>query len=1283
MASTEAADLAPFVPRLLRTWLAEDPTAARRAVVGTLAFIDMSGFTQLTERLAALGKVGAEELTEILDGLFSDLLQLARRDGANLLKWAGDAVVLLFEGDDHAARAARAAHRMRARLRRVGTAHTPAGPVRLRMSVGIHSGEVTFFLVGDPIVHRELIVCGPTATRTAQIQAAAGTDEICVSAETAELLPAGCVDRDRALPLLTRAPNLDDVPVATDLVHADDADTTAVIPPAIREYLLAGDLSSEHRKVGVAFVRFTGTDDLLARDGGGRLMSALDECVQLVQHAARRHGVTFLESDIECDGGKIMIVAGAPRSGDHDEDRLLRTVQHILDVSTALPVQIGVNRGAVFTGVLGPWFCRTYSVKGDAVNVAARLAARAHPGQALVTLGTLAHSRAKYEHELLPPMQVKGKSAPIEVARLGGSVPQRPEPMSSDGELAGRDVELAALRSAVSAAKAGNGALVEVLGEPGIGKTRLVHALLAGLDVESYLIHCDEYEALTPYWPFRELFESALHLPVGDRSGQALHDAVAACDPSQLVWLPLLAKVVDIEVPSTPEVDAIDDRFRQAKLQEVAAQFLAAALPELMVLVFEDVHHMDEASAGLLHRLCAEASGRSHLIIVTRRDVPDGFVPESPVLSMRPEPLDEAAAAKLAKLIGATEQLPRSVIEALAQRAGGNPLFLQGLLQAAIAGETVEALPDTVEALITSELDRLPGPERTALRYASVLGMRFERGALRTLLGSRELPMTTDAVQRMAAFVRPDGDSFRFVHQLVRDTAYETLPFRTRRVLHGAAGDLLEAQATEPDEIAEVLSLHFSHAERPDKAWHYSRIGGERAARKYAYVQAEELFARAVRAARHVGDIPVDDLVATNISLGEARFRIGRQRDALEPYGTARRALSDDPATAALLLRREAEIEFRLARFSEALRKLTRGLRMLSETDQAHQAARSRIEAFYASTRQAQGRYRDALEWACRAEADARSSGDPAALAEALQAVFGAQAMLGDASHAASAQEAVGLYERLGDRAGQSRALNNLAMLAWLDGRGVEALDMFRRAQRLAADAGDAVKAAMFEYNVGDVLLRIGRAAEARQLFTDLVPVLRAVGLEEYAAPAARGLGTAMALTGRREAGTKLLRHAHGRLVEVGEPAEVLETDAALAWTALEVGDADEAARLTADAVRRAEALDCVHLLPWLLRLRGATLADLGERPAALETLERALELAHTHSRVELGFVLAELSRVSYGLGSRNQADEYAQAAETAFAQLGFVGSRRYRRGPSGPDESGVLDEQDGQGQRA
>ena len=158
--------LKPFVPRLLIDWLRETPPAPFKEVEGTLAFVDISGFTTLTERLAAKGKVGAEELDDILNAIFEELLSVAYADGAGLIKWGGDAVLLLFDGNDHAARACRAAMGMQRTIRRIGRLRTSAGAVRLRMSVGIHSGTFHFFLGGD--LHRELVIAGPGATTTAR-----------------------------------------------------------------------------------------------------------------------------------------------------------------------------------------------------------------------------------------------------------------------------------------------------------------------------------------------------------------------------------------------------------------------------------------------------------------------------------------------------------------------------------------------------------------------------------------------------------------------------------------------------------------------------------------------------------------------------------------------------------------------------------------------------------------------------------------------------------------------------------------------------------------------------------------------------------------------------------------------------------------------------------------------------------------------------------------------------------------------------------------------------------
>jgi len=189
LATTRTNGLLPYVPRLLLHWspTGDDPRHMR--INGTLAFVDISGFTKLTERLARKGKVGAEEMSDILSATFAGLLTECRADGADLVKWGGDAVLLLFQGPDHALRAARSAYRMRAALRTLGRISTTSGSVTLRMSMGVHSGDFDFFLVGDPAIHRELLISGPGASVTAEVESEAAAGQIGLSPTTAALLP--------------------------------------------------------------------------------------------------------------------------------------------------------------------------------------------------------------------------------------------------------------------------------------------------------------------------------------------------------------------------------------------------------------------------------------------------------------------------------------------------------------------------------------------------------------------------------------------------------------------------------------------------------------------------------------------------------------------------------------------------------------------------------------------------------------------------------------------------------------------------------------------------------------------------------------------------------------------------------------------------------------------------------------------------------------------------------------------------------------------------------------
>ncbi|HET8971376.1 MAG TPA: adenylate/guanylate cyclase domain-containing protein, partial [Candidatus Nanopelagicales bacterium] len=1085
-------DLTAYLPPLLRTWWRDEPDQLWREVEGTLVFVDISGFTQLTERLARRGKVGAEELSDILDSTFTGLLQIAYDVGGSLLKWGGDAVLLLFDGALHEVRGAAAAHRMRARLRTIGKVRTSAGRANLQLSVGVHSGRFSMFLVGDPRHHRELVIAGPEVSRTAAVEAAAVAGEIGLSERTAQRLPARCVARVGERFVLAAAPDLP----AHDPQPGNDEpapDLGGLLTPRIREHLTQAHLvGPEHRKAAVAFVRFSGSDELLARKGLPELARALDDLVRSVQAACTQHGVTFLESDIDDGGGKLMLVAGAPRSHGHDEDDLLHALRAVVERPGELAVQIGVARGPVFLGQLGPAFARTYSVKGDTVNLAARLGSAAEPGQILATAPVLEHASTRFDTEPMAPLAVKGKSAPVLAESVGRSRRRAGPRRGVTGPLLGRDSELAALQAALRVAQAGHGRTVDLVGAAGIGKSRLVEELLRDDAVTGYLCRCEEYDADTPYRPFQALLRDLLALAADAGPadvGAALRAAAGNVDPASLPWLPLIGRVLDVELAGTPEVEGLAEEFRAARLEESTARFLAHLLPANAVVVFDDAQLMDEASIGVLDGLRRAVAELPVLVVLTRREVADGYLPHGDgIVTIRPGLLDLTDSALLIHELSSGE-LTAAEIATISARAGGNPLFLQGLVQAARTGAAVGDLPDTVEALVTSEIDRLPPAERTVLRYASVLGVGFHESELRELLTGQPLPSSTDSLIRLSYFLHTEGHGrYRFEHQLVRDTAYEGLPYRLRRKLHGIAAETIESAATDPDEVAELLSLHFLHAARPDRAWQYSRIAGDRAVAKYAYVQAEQMYSRAVTAATGMTSVPDLEVRQVLIALGDAQYWTGRQQEALRSFRRARALVGDDDVAGALLLRREAEIVHRQGRSSSALRTVTIALgRLRTGEDADHLVARSRLERLYAKIRETQGRYKEALRWAGLAQQHADASGDLAARAEALEIVQVAHSMLGRGGEQAYGEQALALYERLDDRIGQSRTLNNLAVHAWLQGRGATALQMFERSAELAEQAGDSVGVAETRFNIADTMVRLGRAAQAAALLRALL----------------------------------------------------------------------------------------------------------------------------------------------------------------------------------------------------
>src|SRR5439155_5418116 len=501
--------------------------------------------------------------------------------------------------------------------------------------------------------------------------------------------------------------------------------------------------------------------------------------------------------------------------------------------------------------------------------------------------------------------------------------------------LIGRDSEMTLLAESAESARIGRGRVVQLTGEAGAGKSRLIdEALQAAADMVVLSVRAEMYRASTPYAVTARLLGEALAIPPNEKPATALArvaGVIAVDRPDLMAWLPLLAEALGADMADTPESAAVDPRFRRAKLTELTSALLTMVLRTPTVMVVDDAHAVDEASAEVLDGLARDTASRPWLVVTGRRPVSSGFLAsEAPhVAEVEVPPLAPEHSRALAEAATETSPLPPHDIEALVDRSAGNPLFLMDLI-AAVPTLGVDSLPASLEDVVTVRIDLLAPGDRAVLRYGSVIGTSFTEADLRTVVGDESVSADEAIWERLAEFVQPGADgTFSFRQALVRDVAYGQLPFRTRRELHARFADAILGSAGRELNETELLAVHFFQAGRYDQAWRFSRLAGDRARRKYANAEARRFYRQALDSGRRLHGVSGEELAVVQESLGEVTERLGDFSNAQAAYRAARRLLPDDAVAQGRLLLKEAWIPHRLGRYAVALRTLTRGLRAL------------------------------------------------------------------------------------------------------------------------------------------------------------------------------------------------------------------------------------------------------------------------------------------------------------------------------------------------------------------
>jgi class 3 adenylate cyclase/tetratricopeptide (TPR) repeat protein len=1141
--------LGPYVPRVAAEWDLDAPGALWREVDATCCFVDISGFTALSERLARRGRIGAEELTEVLNHVFSRMLEVAYGKGGALLKFGGDALLLAFTGEDHARMAAESAVAMQAALRQARTLPTSVGRVNLRMSVGIHSGTFHFFKVGE--LHRELLIAGPGATTTTRMEQTADAGEIVVSQATADSLPPGAIGKPKGDGQLLRwrqvvAGGPGPIPAR----HVSQKEVESSVPVALRLRLAQRGGESEHRLASVGFVKFVGTDDLIQSEGPEATADALDAIVQSVQYAADREGVTFLASDIDANGGKIILTAGVPATQEDDEGRLLRAARTVTEGNLPLPVRIGINRGHVFAGDIGTSYRRTFTVMGDTVNLAARLMAAAKPGEIYTTGAVLDRARTQFSTEALEPFYVKGKSEPVQAYRVGPATGTRSDEFGTF-PFRGREKEMTTLLDLLGAARRGHGGTVVVEAERGMGKTRLVTEFVALNDEARVLwFQGEPHQTGLPYAPLRNAMRALLEVDARDRreAGVQLLESLSRLNADLVPFGALLAPIVDADVPASPATKAIAPEFVRQRVADMVIGVLDAASRSSLLIVADDAHWFDDTSSEICTRVAA-AAGRPWLVLATRRlEADGGFTPENPDTHLALAPLGEDVTRELAENATDTAPLRPQERDGVVGRAGGNPLFLEELLRIVRATD-VESLPDNLDAVAMREIDALPTTPRRVLRLASVLGRAFDRSLLYELLESESVEVGSDPLEELHGHLVAEaaGGRLRFRHALLQEAAYQSLPFRQRLALHLVAGETIERDAVDVEDVAPQLSQHFLQAQDWERTWRYAVVAARVAEKMHAVGEVAVHLERAVQAARRLS-IAGPEVASAQRDLGRAFETLGEYERADDAYRNASVNFGSDLLQRCKLAQGRAYIRSEYLGRTAAAIRLVRSARAELEAAGADAAGlRAVLFATEADVRHRQGRFSDALECAGKGAVEAEHAGEKKALALSLATIGACRVKTGNVSTDNFFERALQLYEELGDAINTANTLGYMAMDAYYAYRWDEAARYVAVAAETSTRAGDLAGAAMSQGNLGEIRTNQGRLNEAVALLVPARRTLESFGYRGMIAYTMMQLGRALAFHGDLEGGLAMLRNSIASLDEIGAHFESLEARTRLA----------------------------------------------------------------------------------------------------------------------------------------
>jgi len=953
-------------------------------------------------------------------------------------------------------------------------------------------------------------------------------------------------------------------------------------------------------------------------------------------------------------GDEILALFGIPTAHEDDPLRAVKAAMELHKmvrqmspevegrIGKPLTMHTGINTGLIVTNLRDDRD-GLYGITGETVNTGARLKSQAGSDNILVSPETKRLIAPYFETIALEEIRMKGKTEPTVPYRVIGEskIQTRFEVAEQKGftPYTGRDHELTILHACLDKALQGEGQFVTVVGEAGVGKSRLHYEFRHRLDREKITVlqgRCQSYGSDIPYLPFIDALRRGLHLIEEDSPVELLEKAVAnikAIDPSLEQFIPLYLHLLSIQSDYPLPAHLQGKELRKAMEEALAAIITLNTQHRPMVMILEDWHWSDDASQPALKNLIGMTAPCALMVMVTYRPIyPDSWGYMSYHTPVILKPLDASNTENISKSVTGATYLPEGLGELIHERTNGNPLFIEEVCYSLIEEGVVVvkdeeatltqslaklSLPDTVQAIIRTRLDRLDRNTKEAIRLASVIGRVFGQRILERIYSTQAvLSESLEALKALEVIqqirVLPEAE-YTFRHVMTQTVVYETLLLQRRKELHGAIGLAIEELYSERlEEQAPILAYHYIRSDRQDKAIEYALLAGDQAAGLYANTEATSYYEQAFTMSQSLPESPEAqqwqiDAALKLAAVGITRQDIERDRMNLEQAHTLAEALNDEP--------RLARVLYWLGRIHYVLWSPQIAMEYAKQSLMI--ADRLGDDALAASPVNLMGRvyyqlsdFVQASQFLERSVEQMRRIGNKVEESTASALSGYVLAFLGEFERAlAHANHAIQLAREIQNPFAKANAYHLRGCIGDQQGEWTQAIKDYEKAIRIAEKAEDLFRLYLVKSWKGRARAMIGDPDRGRELLEESLALAEKIGTKFWLAWQKTALAACLFMLGELETGSQLCQEAIRLGEETNDKYVIAFANRTFAeiLSRLEPSDPEKADRAILEAIRIQQEIDVKPELPRSYVSYAHLLIGREEKERAKEYLAKAI----------------------------------------------------------------------------